>query len=45
MGEAERQAQHQRVEQVVASGSVEHDLRQALEVSSPNNFVHVAVLT
>lgn len=32
VGEAERQAQHQRVEQVVASGSVEHDLRQALEV-------------
>lgn len=33
VGEAERQAQFKRVEQVVASGSVEQDLRQALEVS------------
>lgn len=33
VGEAERQAQYKRVEQVVASGSVEHDLRQALEAS------------
>ncbi|KAI0697678.1 atypical/TAF1 protein kinase [Cytidiella melzeri] len=31
VGEAERQAQYKRVEQVVSSGSVEQDLRQALE--------------
>lgn len=32
VGEAERQAQHRRVEQEVSSGTVEQDLRQALEV-------------
>ena len=32
VGDTERQVESQRVEQVVASGSVEHDLRQALEV-------------
>lgn len=33
VGETERQVENQRVEQVVSSGNVEQDLRQALEVS------------
>ena len=33
VGEAERQAQYKMVEQVVASGNLEQDLRQAIEVS------------
>lgn len=34
VGDTERQFESQRVEQVVASGDVEHDLRRALEVRS-----------
>lgn len=34
VGDAERQVEYKRVEEVVASGSVEHDLRKALEVSN-----------
>lgn len=32
VGDTERQVESKRVEEVVASGSVEHDLRRALEV-------------
>ena len=35
VGANERQVESQRVEKVVASGDVEHDLRRALQVSSP----------
>ncbi|KAI0347944.1 hypothetical protein BDW22DRAFT_1350061 [Trametopsis cervina] len=37
VGEAERQAQYKRVEQVVSSGSVEQDLRQAIESREKSN--------
>jgi transcription initiation factor TFIID subunit 1, fungi type len=40
VGEAERQAQHKRVEQVVSSGSLEQDLRKALEVIQLWNGVY-----
>lgn len=32
MGDAERQVEFKRVEEVVASGSIEHDLRRAMRV-------------
>lgn len=32
VGDTERQVESKRVEEVVASGNVEHDLRRALEV-------------
>lgn len=32
MGDAERQVEYKRVEEVVASGSIEHDLRRAMKV-------------
>ncbi len=46
VGEAEREVEHQRVEQVVASGSIEQDLRHALEVRlrisiQPMNLIHI----
>ncbi|THG99871.1 hypothetical protein EW026_g2557 [Hermanssonia centrifuga] len=37
VGEAEREVEHQRVEQVVASGSIEQDLRHALEERAKSN--------
>jgi hypothetical protein len=33
VGDTERQVEYKRVEEVVASGSVEHDLRKAIEVA------------
>jgi len=35
VGDTRRQVENKRVEQVVASGSVELDLRRALEVRTP----------
>lgn len=32
VGDAERQVEYKRVEEVVASGSIEHDLRRAIKV-------------
>lgn len=32
VGDAERQVEYKRVEEVVASGSIEHDLRRAMKV-------------
>jgi len=32
VGDAERQVEFKRVEEVVASGSIEHDLRRAMKV-------------
>lgn len=39
VGDAERQVESKRVEQAVASGDVEHDLRRALEVSTYDNEI------
>lgn len=41
MGDAQRQVEHKRAEEVVAAGSVDEDLRRALDVRSSVNILTV----